>query len=336
MSPSLLCTLALGALAIPSTVLAIPAPTTFDRLITENAAAVVDPSFKAGAPPIKILVGNDDGWAEANIRQLYADAKKAGNVVLSAPAKNGSGSSSLNFLYGPVFGAEYDSIPDGAPESGFNQTDPRLNYANGTPVAAIAHGFKELTTKFWGGDKPDIVLSGPNVGFNLGVQTLFSGTVGVANFAVKQGVPAIAFSGGDDERRPWTALQKGDVAHLYSQLAMTITDQVTSSVPFLPEGVSLNVNFPKLSANCLKAEDFKFVHTTIYPFVPTIQCTGSVKAPDEADVIASGACLVSISVMGSHKLDVGQATQTTVFNKLEPILSCADIKNNVIVPLGTA
>ncbi|KAG8944408.1 hypothetical protein FRC04_001988 [Tulasnella sp. 424] len=334
MSPSLFCTLVLGALAVPSTVVAIPAPATFDRQITGNAAAAVDRSVKARATPIKILVGNDDGWAEANIRQLYADAQQAGNdVVLSAGAKNGSGLSSLNVLYGIVSSAEYSSIPDGAPEVGFNQTDPRLNYANGTPVAAIDYGFKALTKKFWNGAKPDIVLSGPNVG-------------GVANYAAKQGVPAIAFSGGDSGNRPWTALQPGDVSHFYSQLAMTITNQVTSgSAPFLPNKVSLNVNFPNSSANCSTPADIKYVFTTIYPqpLTQAIQCNysvngtaKSVKTPAEADVIASGACLVSISAMGSDKLDVDPATQTTVFKKLKPILSCTDVEDHfwsAILPL---
>ncbi|KAG9022125.1 hypothetical protein FS837_006733 [Tulasnella sp. UAMH 9824] len=340
MSASLFCKLAVGALAIPSTVLAIPAPT-FNRRVPGETASV-----NTRAAPIKILIGNDDGWAEANARQLYADAQQAGNdVVLSAGAKNGSGLSSLNIDYGKVSGAEYGSIPDGAPQAGFNQTDPRLNYFNGTPVAAMENGFQELTKKFWGGAKPDIVLSGPNVGSNLGAVTLISGTVGVATYAVGQGVPAIAFSGGDKTTRPWTALQPGDISHLYSQLAMTITNQVISSKPFLPKGVSLNVNFPAASANCSSASDFKYVFTTIYPLVPHIGCTASVggsvtliSTPAEADVITSGACLISISAMSSYKLDVDTATQTTVFNKLKPILSCADVKDHIlsaIFPLST-
>ncbi|KAG9048080.1 hypothetical protein FS837_000786 [Tulasnella sp. UAMH 9824] len=334
MSPSLVCKLALAALAVPSVVFAIPAPATFDRRVPGETAPV-----NTRAAPLKILMGNDDGWAEGNIRQLYADAKAAGHdVALSAGAKNGSGSSSLNIAFGVVKDALYGAIPDGAPQAGFNQTDPRLNYFNGTPVAAIANGFKDLTKKFWGGAKPDIVLSGPNVGSNLGAITLFSGTVGVASFAAGQGVPAIAFSSGDDTRVPFTALQPGDAPHLYSQLAMTITKQVTASAPFLPNDVLLNVNFPEKSAKCSKLEDFKYVFTTVYPLAPTIGCTESIRTPAEADVINSGACLVSISAMGSNKFDVDPAKQTTVFNKLKPILSCADVKDHIlsaILPLGT-
>ncbi|KAG8921429.1 hypothetical protein FRC01_000256 [Tulasnella sp. 417] len=335
MSPSLLYRLALGALAVPSVVFAVPAPAPIDRRDNRQTTLV-----DARAPALRILIGNDDGWAEANIRQLYADARAAGHdVALSAGAKNGSGSSSLNIAFGPVTDSEYDTIPRGAPQAGFNQTDPRLNYFNGTPVAAIANGFKELPEKFWRGAKPDIVLSGVNVGPNLGAMTLFSGTVGVASYSVKhQGVPAIAFSAGDDTRVPYTALKDGDVAHLWSQLAMTITRQVISSKPFLPDRVLLNVNFPKTSPTCSKAEDFKFVFTTVYPLVPRIECAESVRTPTEGDVIASGACLVSISAMSSNKLDVDTDKQTAVFNKLSPILSCAVVKDHVlsaILPLGT-
>ncbi|KAG9043474.1 hypothetical protein FS837_009506, partial [Tulasnella sp. UAMH 9824] len=144
---------------------------------------------------------------------------------------------------------------------------------------------------------------------------------------------------------PWTALQPGDVSHVYSELAMKITNQVTSSTPFLPKGVSLNVNFPKLSADCSKAEDFKYVFTTVYHLARTIKCTGSfngslksVKTPAEVDVIASGACLVSISAMNSYKLDADPATQIAVSNKLKPILTCADVKDSIvysIFPLDT-
>ena len=39
-----------------------------------------------------IVLSNDDGWAEKNVRTFYDDLVEAGNsVVLSAPAENKSG-----------------------------------------------------------------------------------------------------------------------------------------------------------------------------------------------------------------------------------------------------
>ena len=43
-----------------------------------------------------IILTNDDGWAEINIRTLYQSLTAAGNsVVISAPALDKSGSSKL-------------------------------------------------------------------------------------------------------------------------------------------------------------------------------------------------------------------------------------------------
>ena len=40
----------------------------------------------------KVVLSNDDGWAEKNVRTFYDDLVAAGdNVILSAPADNESG-----------------------------------------------------------------------------------------------------------------------------------------------------------------------------------------------------------------------------------------------------
>ena len=41
---------------------------------------------------VNVVLSNDDGWAELNIRQFYSALTNAGDqVVLSAPAENESG-----------------------------------------------------------------------------------------------------------------------------------------------------------------------------------------------------------------------------------------------------
>ena len=48
-----------------------------------------------------IVISNDDGWAEINIRQFYEALTSTGNsAVISAPAENksGSGKSTLFFV----------------------------------------------------------------------------------------------------------------------------------------------------------------------------------------------------------------------------------------------
>lgn len=67
-------------------------------------------------------------------------------------------------------------------------------YVNSYPVTSMRYAIQNLSTSFFGGP-PDIAVAGPNVGSNLGLVTQASGTVGAATEAVKEGVPAIAFSG---------------------------------------------------------------------------------------------------------------------------------------------
>ena len=55
-----------------------------------------------------IVLSNDDGWAEINIRTLFNVLTKAGeNVVLSAPAENKSGSGMFAVLNSNVSISRY-------------------------------------------------------------------------------------------------------------------------------------------------------------------------------------------------------------------------------------
>ncbi|EPQ55705.1 sure-like protein, partial [Gloeophyllum trabeum ATCC 11539] len=143
-----------------------------------------------------ILLTNDDGWAVAMIRAQNDALKEAGyNVVLSCPAENKSGTGSSTAtpttLTEPC---EYDTCPTGSPPEGFNASDPTLNYVNAYPADSAKYGIQTLGPKFFGG-KPDFVVSGPNVGNNLGNTVQISGTVGAACEAALEGVPSVSFSG---------------------------------------------------------------------------------------------------------------------------------------------
>ena len=70
---------------------------------------------------------------------------------------------------------EFDSIPVGSPGIGSDASDKRLNYVDSFPVTAIKNGIKLAPSLLGGG--PDLVVSGPNVGSNLGLVTQISGTM---------------------------------------------------------------------------------------------------------------------------------------------------------------
>ena len=70
---------------------------------------------------------------------------------------------------------DFNLIAAGSPGIGFNATDHRLNYVDSFPVTAVKHGI-DIAPDLLGG-VPELVVSGPNVGSNLGLITLFSGTM---------------------------------------------------------------------------------------------------------------------------------------------------------------
>ncbi|KAF5855791.1 hypothetical protein ETB97_008433 [Aspergillus alliaceus] len=283
------------------------------------------------AQAVNIISANDDGWAEKNIRTLYDSLTAASHsVVISAPAENQSGKGSLDKEpTGLSEPCEFDSCPEGSPAVGHNATQPRWNYVNSYPVTSIKHGIQNLSTTFFNGE-PDLAVTGPNVGANLGVVTSFSGTVGAACYAAHEaGIPAIAFSGGSGSPTAWDD-PTPDYAKLYAELATKVVGAVVAAgKPYLPEGVFLNVNFPKVNdGKCNKADDFKFVLSRIYDAVPLVSskdvetCNNDERLPTETKVTRAG-CYVSISVgKASNKRDAKAAQQGEVLKKLGDFLTC--------------
>ena len=87
------------------------------------------------ASSLKILLGNDDGYAAANIRGFYGALKASGHdVILVAPVVDESGQAgrsqftSNNTLLLP---GEYGLLPVGAPSLGTDPNDSNIWYYNG-------------------------------------------------------------------------------------------------------------------------------------------------------------------------------------------------------------
>ncbi|KAJ7763597.1 acid phosphatase [Mycena maculata] len=282
----------------------------------------------------KIVLSNDDGWAVAHIRAQHTALAAAGyNVVLSCPALNqsGTGSSSRTptVLTTPC---EFDTCPVGSPATGFNASEPRLNYVNAFPVDAAKFGIETLAPQFFDGSKPDFVVSGPNVGSNLGLDTLFSGTVGAAAEAALEGIPSAAFSGATGDQLSYTTLTTSptsantEAALLYSALTVKVLAVLLASpAPVLPPGIVLNVNFPP-AANCTSADAVQFVLTRIYYdlFARDVEACGSTRLPTESAVVALPGCFASVSVFhAATKLDANATMQAVVLGKLGSLLGCS-------------
>ena len=100
---------------------------------------------------------------------------------------------------------------------------------SGTPADCVKVALLHIMN-----EKPDIVFSGINFGYNAGQDILYSGTVGAAVEALSNGIPAIAFSNEPNDIF--------DVAKTY--LPAIAKDLVGRS---LPADTLWNVNFPGCS-----------------------------------------------------------------------------------------
>lgn len=224
---------------------------------------------------------------------------------------------------------EFDSCPSGSPATGNNASMPQFNYVNSFPVTAIKYGIQNLSSTLLPGPI-DIAVTGPNVGSNLGLTVLLSGTVGAATEAVKEQIPAIAFSGSSGDQTGWTAAVP-NYANVYADLATNVTDTILASgAPYLPDNVWLNVNFPDSdNSTCSSASDFKFVLSRINTAVPLVSgddvstCGNDSRLPTESTVTGTEGCYASISAgHADTKRDATAAEQAVVLQKLSSILTC--------------
>ena len=189
----------------------------------------------------RVLLTNDDGIDAPGLAVLEAVAAElADEVWVVAPEHDQSGTSHSISLHSPLRVSR--------------QGERRFGVA-GTPgdcvVMAVRHLMRDTP--------PTLVLSGINRGANLGVETMFSGTVGAAMTGLLLGLPSIALSQTfrDRENVRWDtsrALAPGVIRQLLA---------VEYAQP-----VCLNVNFPDIDASAAG------------PLTPTKQGVGLVQGID--------------------------------------------------------
>ncbi len=127
---------------------------------------------------MKILVVNDDGINAPGIERLARFAKSFGEVSVVAPNNQCSGMSARITITEKI---EVKKAP-------FPVPGVTAHCISGTPADCVKVAVEYLK------EKPDVVFSGINKGFNAGVEISYSGTVGAAMEALMKGIPAMAFS----------------------------------------------------------------------------------------------------------------------------------------------
>jgi len=174
-----------------------------------------------------ILVTNDDGIMAPGIRTLISVMNEIGDVVVIAPDSPQSGMGHAITLDSTIY---CDAVT--------NDEGEQLEYrCSGTPADCVKMAISEILNK-----KPDLCVSGINHGSNSSINVIYSGTMSAAIEAGIEGIPAIGFSLLDYS---WNAKFDNLKEHIKK-----ITLQVLENS--MPDGVVLNVNFPKLKKKKFK------------------------------------------------------------------------------------
>jgi 5'-nucleotidase len=168
--------------------------------------------------PFRILISNDDGVRAPGILALAQELKSIGEVQIVAPADNQSGKGHSISITDPVYVDEVTLA-----------TGLRALSATATPASCVKLALLSLLQ-----ERPNLVVSGINRGYNLGRTTYVSGTVGAAREGAFHGIPAIASS--MDIAGGWSDYTAA--ARATTEIARLVKEQG------LPPGVFLNVNVP--------------------------------------------------------------------------------------------
>jgi 5'-nucleotidase len=172
---------------------------------------------------MRVLVTNDDGVHAPGIHALAAAMVAAGHdVTVVAPLTDMSGSAAA-LGPGHASGIRIERL---VIES-LGETVPVIGLDGPPGMCVLAAQLGAF------GDRPQLVVSGINVGNNTGRSVLFSGTVGAALAGARFGMSGVAVS-----------ITAGEPAH-----HETATAFATAAVAWLetaPRGTVLNVNVPNV------------------------------------------------------------------------------------------
>ena len=123
---------------------------------------------------MRILLSNDDGYFAPGLERLAAALAPHAQVTVVAPERDRSGASNSLTLDRPL---TVRRAPNG------------FLFVNGTPTDCVHLAVTGLLD-----DLPDMVVSGINLGANMGDDTIYSGTVAAATEGYLLGIPSIAIS----------------------------------------------------------------------------------------------------------------------------------------------
>ena len=185
---------------------------------------------------LKILLSNDDGFDAPGLKVLYETLEGFADLFVVAPAINNSGAGCSITTNSPMQVTEHSN--------GFVSV-------TGKPADCVYLGIHELSP--W---QPDLVISGVNLGANMGEDLLYSGTVGAALEAAGLDYPSIAISAAAFH-------QPGSKDHMepnYTTAAKVVLDILKNyKLETIDPSLVLNINTPNIEFSA----DLEYKFTTI-------------------------------------------------------------------------
>jgi 5'-nucleotidase len=168
----------------------------------------------ATSAQLRILISNDDGYFAPGIERLAATLADKAEITVVAPERDRSGASNSLTLDRPLT---------------VRRASNGFFFVNGTPTDCVHLAVTGLLDQL-----PDMVISGINLGANMGDDTIYSGTVAAATEGFLLGIPSIAISLASKAAR-------------YFETAADIATQLVERHARMPAGAwLLNVNVPDI------------------------------------------------------------------------------------------
>jgi len=194
---------------------------------------------------LNILLTNDDGYETLLTNSLFEFLRDetCHNVKLVAPKEGQSGKSGTIDIFVP-------NIEEGNPK-------PDVYFLDSTPVTTVLYGLDIVCAE--ADFEPDLIIAGPNEGWNQGCVAQFSGTVNSAVAALARGYPAIAVSASA------VGVESEDSAGMVAKIVINLieTKLLQDGELILGKGEGLTVSVPTISNVEAEVNDYTYKLTKI-------------------------------------------------------------------------
>ncbi|WP_297578155.1 5'/3'-nucleotidase SurE [Helicobacter sp. UBA3407] len=173
----------------------------------------------------RILITNDDGYQSPGLLALQSALSPLGHIMIVAPASEKSACGHGMTLTRPLRFVEIE--------------DDFYKLEDGSPTDCV---YLSLNALYQEGFMPDLIVSGINIGSNMGEDISYSGTASAAMEGVLHGIPSIAISQVLQDKNYF-----GFDFELAKQSIYKIAKKILNHTYPLDAREFLNINIPQIS-----------------------------------------------------------------------------------------